>query len=487
MRYLLFLFLSSFLSITLIGGCSSGGEDCEPQADTYCDEGVTHWLDSCGEIGLKKEDCEAGCLPDHSDCADYECMTDNDCDAGYFCDLTVHECKEETCVLDCAGKCCGSDGCDGQCTDTCPVGWDCIMSTCQCEAECTPDCGSRECGMDPVCGTLNCGTCSEPTPDCNAQGQCVGNCTPDCGIRECGLDPVCDTLSCGTCPGAFDYCTVGGQCVDDCAGRECGTSPNEGFDCGTCSVGYFCCSGSCEEIVDTAVCWVSIPGGTFMMGSDSFHDAQPVHQVTVPSFEISRTEITVAQYKPCVDAGVCPEPTDCGSAHNWSVAGRENHPINCMNWQEAVDFCTWAGGRIQSEAEWEYAARSGGQDLTYPWGEDSPSCVYVVWEEGGFGCGEYHTWPVCSKTAGNTQMGLCDMAGNVDAWVQDWYHLQVGYDGAPADGSAWEDPVDNMRVLRGGSYQSDDMYEYFNTSFRGNCFPNERFTSVGIRCARGVP
>jgi formylglycine-generating enzyme required for sulfatase activity len=54
----------------------------------------------------------------------------------------------------------------------------------------------------------------------------------------------------------------------------------------------------------------------------------------------------------------------------WGKEGREDHPINCVNWQQAVDFCAWAGGRLPSEAEWEYAARSEGKDNTYPWGED---------------------------------------------------------------------------------------------------------------------
>jgi len=71
-------------------------------------------------------------------------------------------------------------------------------------------------------------------------------------------------------------------------------------------------------------------------------------------------------------------------------------------------------------------------------------------DDGGDGCGRDSTWPVCSKPSGNTTEGLCDMAGNVFEWVQDWYHSS--YDGAPTDGSAWEKPTGSSRVLRGGSW-----------------------------------
>jgi len=196
--------------------------------------------------------------------------------------------------------------------------------------------------------------------------------------------------------------------------------------------------------------WTSIPGGSFQMGSTNASDEQPVHQVDVPAFEMRKTEVTVAQYSACVQASACSAPgivSDC----NWGVSGKESHPLNCVDWEQAVAFCAWAGGRLPSEAEWEYAARGGGQSITYPWGEQAPSCTYAVIWEGGDGCGTNSTWVVCSKTAGNTVQGLCDMAGNVWEWVQDWYHSN--YTGAPWDGSAWEAPAGSFRVLRGGHWK----------------------------------
>ena len=98
--------------------------------------------------------------------------------------------------------------------------------------------------------------------------------------------------------------------------------------------------------------------------------------------------------------------------------------------------------------------------------------------DGGSGCGLNRTWPVCSKPAGNTAHGLCDLAGNVWEWVQDWYHSD--YNGAPSDGSAWESPIDIWRVLRGGSWTVGDV----RASYRGKNPPDLQYFNQGFRCAR---
>ena len=251
------------------------------------------------------------------------------------------------------------------------------------------------------------------------------------------------------------------------------------FGDGTCHPGQTCdaygvCVGSCPSCVTG---WTTIPGGTFYMGSDAGGaDEQPVHAVSVPAFEIMNTEVTVELYRQCVNDHACTQP-HADSLCNWNLGGRDEHPVNCVDWHQAVDFCRWAGGRLPSEAEWEYAARGAGQDILYPWGDDLPSCDRANYT----GC-EDQTWTVCNTTTGNTSQGLCDMGGNVWEWVQDWYH--DGYTGAPADGSAWESPSGEYRVLRGGSWHV--LAGGLRTSYRSQAYPDAAFSYYGFRCARSI-
>ena len=228
--------------------------------------------------------------------------------------------------------------------------------------------------------------------------------------------------------------------------------------------------------------WVTIPSGSFTMGAGDWADTKPPRRVTVKSFQMAKTLVTVAQYKACVDAGACTAP-DTGGHCNWGVPGRALHPINCVDWDQAAAFSAWAGGRLPSEAEWEYAARSAGQDWKYPWGDEDATCGRAVISEGGIdGCGRDSTWPVCLKPKGNTEQGLCDMAGNAWEWVQDWYH--ESYKGAPIDGSAWESPAGTERLFRGGSGYGDAVFA--RSALRTNYAPGYRHSYLGFRPARRV-
>jgi formylglycine-generating enzyme required for sulfatase activity len=235
---------------------------------------------------------------------------------------------------------------------------------------------------------------------------------------------------------------------------------------------------------DASDTWVRIPGGSFNMGSeDGDSDEMPVHIVMVPTFEMGKTQVTVDQYRACVDAGACTAPSTSEWC-NWGQSDRGKHPINCVDWDQAQAFASWAGARLPSEAEWEYAARSGGRDWKYPWGDEDATCERAVMNDGsGYGCGRDSTWPVCSKLKGNTTHGLCDMAGNVWEWVQDWYH--DSYNGAPTDGLAWESPTGSSRVFRGGSWSSN-AGRVRAASRSGDCDPRSRFDNLGFRLARSV-
>ncbi len=233
-----------------------------------------------------------------------------------------------------------------------------------------------------------------------------------------------------------------------------------------------------------ALTWVLIPGGFFQMGaSNGEPDEKPVHEVTVPTFEMTKTEVTVSQYGECVTAGQCTEPASGRDTHNWNEPGYEHHPVNSVDWYQSMAFCTWAMGRLPSEAEWEYAARSRGQDIAYPWGDQMPTCDYAVMSDDGEGCGTDRTMAVCSKTDGHTAEGLCDMAGNVWEWVEDVYH--DSYTGAPTDGSAWTTGSVEKRVLRGGCWFSFSP-DFLRATLRFRESPTYRhyWGGNGFRCAR---
>ena len=240
--------------------------------------------------------------------------------------------------------------------------------------------------------------------------------------------------------------------------------------------------------------WVAIPGGAFMMGSNKGDgDEKPVHRVSVKAFQMNRAEVTVAQYGACVKTRRCTRPHwDDGTCFVYKggkwVKGRlpasfrsGSQPAVCVDWNQARAFCRWAGGRLPSEAEWEYAARSGGKNIQYPWGNQKATCSRAVMLDGsGNGCGKDRTWPVCSKPAGNTAQGLCDMAGNVYEWMEDRWH--GSYTGAPKNGRAWTAGTNKRRVLRGGSWNSH--VDYVRAANRFNITPAVRDHYLGFRCAR---
>lgn len=238
--------------------------------------------------------------------------------------------------------------------------------------------------------------------------------------------------------------------------------------------GHVVCNDPSAGKPSKPVEFVTLQGGTFAMGTGN-GDAKPIHEVAIATFDMSDTLVTVEQYAECVTNGACRTP-GTGGYCNWGVAGRRRHPINCVSWQDASDFAKFKGARLPSESEWEYAATSGGQNQKYPWGNEAPTCDKAVMG----GCGNNGTMPVCSKPAGDTKQGLCDMAGNVWQWVQDKY--QSSYDKAPRDGSAFEASGFD-RVMRGGS---------FNYTVAGNLRADDRYFGVpgyrdddiGFRLAR---
>lgn len=232
---------------------------------------------------------------------------------------------------------------------------------------------------------------------------------------------------------------------------------------------------------------VSVPAGSYKRGSRTGDgDEMPVRTVFVSAFAIDRTEVTVSAYRRCVEAGRCTPPNTTGqfcggefrSANNWIVGGRGDHPINCVNWQQANDYCAWKGMRLPTEAEWEMAAR-GTDGRKYPWGNDTPTCGRAVIREEGRGCGTNATMSVGSKPAGASPFGALDMAGNVFEWVQDKYNKNF-YARGPTENPKGP-PGGRKRVLRGGSWFNPAGTQ--RSSDRSFNPAGKAFVYVGFRCA----
>jgi formylglycine-generating enzyme required for sulfatase activity len=235
--------------------------------------------------------------------------------------------------------------------------------------------------------------------------------------------------------------------------------------------------------------WVSLAGGSFLMGAPGSNPPSwwgPLHWVNVPAFQLMKTEVTVDQYYDCMLDGACGVP---GTDPTCTLVLPDNGdlPIDCVSQDDARAFCEWYGARLPSEAEWEYAARSRGQfNRIYPWGGssiDDIDCDRAVYHDNTHGaiqgCGLGHAAPVCSRPEGNTDQGICDMAGNVEEWVEDDYH--DSYVGAPADGSAWLDPTPSDKgIARGGAF----WLSAYEQRVYVRSYNWADLDSGGIRCAR---
>ncbi len=233
---------------------------------------------------------------------------------------------------------------------------------------------------------------------------------------------------------------------------------------------------------------VSIPGGTFLMGSPNTEEERsdsegPQHYVTVPPFYMGKFTVTQAQWKavaalPQVNLTLNPDP---------SRFKGNNLPVESVNWFDAVEFCarlakkTGRDYRLPSEAEWEYACRAG-TNTPFHFGETiTPDLVNYNgnYPYGSAPKGEYRgkTTPVGSFQAANA-FGLFDMHGNVGEWCMDSWH--ENYSGSPIDGSRWrENDNQKYRLLRGGSWSYTGRY--CRGAYRFRIRPDSRDYYSGFR------
>jgi formylglycine-generating enzyme required for sulfatase activity len=248
--------------------------------------------------------------------------------------------------------------------------------------------------------------------------------------------------------------------------------------------------GTVGRALDQEIKWVPIPApaeGKFQMGcvprdNECLAREGSRHPVGLRRpFEMMAHEVTVAQFRRFSGATGAPvvrwlKPWDVfeDSQPSWSA---DDHPAVNVSVFEAAAFCAFVGGRLPTEAEWEYAARGGNADAIYPWGND-----YSRDQANGFGKGGMDKWketaPVGSFPANG--FGLHDMVGNVWEWTASLLH---DYPYRGDDGR--EDPASReARVGRGGSWTANPRN--LRVSFRLNFAPASRNYLVGFRCARDV-
>lgn len=350
-------------------------------------------------------------------------------------------------------------------------------------------------GNDPTASSMSSSDTTTAMSECgngviDGANECDG---ADLGNATCLTEGFSGgTLVCsGECTLDTSGCFVCGDGVAN-EGEECDGRDLRGETCTTqgYSGGNLACVG-CQ--LDASGCvpdMVEIPGGVFTMGTNEFlENAGPERQVHVDTFWIDVTEVTVDEYAQCtMELGACLLP-GIGPNCNWD-SGNGERPINCVTWDQAVAYCSWAGGRLPTEAEWEKAAR-GTDARMYPWGDSPrPSCEYAVVEVvendmGVDGCGTNATMDVGTRPLDVSFYGARDMTGNVAEWVADWY--AEGYDPEDIDNPTGPG-MGAEHIGRGGAYTVPAVYADLWTYFR-RASPVLIYGSsgMGFRCVQDSP
>jgi len=272
-----------------------------------------------------------------------------------------------------------------------------------------------------------------------------------------------------------------------------------------------------------------VSGGSFFRSYDGVAYTDQSYPATVSDFYLDRFEITVERFRAFVDAGKGTQTSppsagdgahpliagsgwdsawntgsdpdgpnlttdtvalktalkSCGSYSTWTDAAGSNEslPMNCVNWYELFAFCAWDGGRLPTEAEWNYAAAGGSEQREYPWGSATPDSTYAVYDCTGDGsgagnCAFSDIQPVGSRSPkGDGRYGQSDLAGSMWEWNLDWYAPYQNSCNDCANLSAA-----SGRVVRGGGWSGGASG--LRAAYRDFYGPAYRVFSIGARCSR---
>jgi cysteine-rich repeat protein/VCBS repeat-containing protein len=499
---------------------SLDADDSDDNDSTVCSDTDNDLCDDCfnGSFNIADDglDTDADGICDIGDlCVDVpdpaQIDTDNDgegdeCDCGDNVVAGIEECDSgavdsANCDFDFTFVSCGDSHTNAAAGETCDDGNQDNTDAC---VELNGVCTNSSCGDGfiqdgvEICDDGN----QDNTDDC-----------PD------GIGGTCEASYCGdgfvhalneTCDDANDV--NDDACTNVCELPACGDGILQGIE--VCDDGNLLggdgCDGSCNPSDD--VLWLTIPAGNYNRGNQTDRNARPVKNVAIGEFMIMRAEVTVKQYRECVDAGECSMP-GTGSYCNYLVAGRDWHPINCVSQVQAKEYAAYLDAldpamhiRLPSEAEWEYAARSLGVEDVHPWGDEVASCDFANLREGGYGCGTASTAHVCSTSTtntpraipvpnGDTVQGVCDMAGNISEWTLDVFSSDYSNsfaDARPFPGfTNLEDlpRIPTLRIVRGGSWVVPASF--ITVTKRNRASYSSRSAGEGIRlvsslCGNGV-